>query len=68
VLDEPESKFVAELMPLQEKTPSRPTELEEPLIEVSVDFAMEPTMDLLSSSPAMRVPLSLRSPETYDPL
>ena len=45
-------------MPLQEETPW-PTEVEKLLIDISVDHLAEPTMKLLSSSPAMRVPLSL---------
>ena len=66
-LDEPESEVAVELISLQEKTP-RPTEVEDPLVEISLDLLAEPTVELLSSSPVMRVPLSLRSPDTYDPL
>ena len=46
-------------MPLQEETPSQPTEMEELFIDISVDHLAEPTVKLLPSSPAMRVPLSL---------
>jgi len=54
-------------VPLQEETP-QPTEVEEPLIEISIDLPSEPTMELLLSSPAMRVSLSLRLHDTYDHL
>ena len=67
VLDELESEVVTELVTLQEKT-SQSTEVEEPLIEIFVDLPAEPTMDLLPSSSATRVTLSLRSRDTYDPL
>jgi len=49
VLDEPESEVATELVPLQEETTSRPTEVEKPLIKVSVDFPVEPTIELLPS-------------------
>ena len=66
VLDELEPEVVAELVSLQEKTHSRPIEVEESLIEISVDLLAEPTMELLSSSPVMRVLLFLRSVDIYD--
>jgi len=40
--------------------------VEEPLIETHVDLPAEPTIELLSFSPAMMFHLSLRSPDVYD--
>ena len=54
-------------MPLQEVTP-RLIEVKDSLIEIVVYLPAESTMELLSSSSAMRVLLSLRSTDTYDPL
>ena len=68
VLDESESEIVIVLIPLQEETLSRPTEVQEPFVEIFVDLSAEPTIELLPFSPAMRVPLSLRLPDTYHPL
>jgi len=48
VLDEPESEVAAELVLLHEETPFWPTEVEAPLIEVSVDLPAEPTMEVSS--------------------
>ena len=38
VLDEPESEVATELVPLQEETPFRPTEVEEPLVKIFIDL------------------------------
>ena len=67
VLDEPESKVVVELVSLQEETPSRPTKVEKPLVEIFVDLPVELTMELLPFFTAMRIPLSLRLLDTYNP-
>jgi len=55
--------------------PEPEPEVEEPepevevlLIGTLVDLPAEFTMELLMSSPAMRIPMSLRSPDLYDPL
>jgi len=42
--------------------------VKESLIETHVDLLAEPIMELLSSSLTMRVTLSLRPPDVYDPL
>ena len=67
IFDEPEPKVVAELVSLQEVTPSRPIEVEEFLIEIVVDLPAESTTELLPSSPTISL-VFLRSPNTYDPL
>ena len=41
-------------------------EVKELLIGTLVDLLAESTMKLLPSSPAMRIPVSLRSPDLYD--
>jgi len=51
-------------VPLQEETLSRLTEVEEPLVEIFVDLPAELTMELLPSSPAMRVSLYVRLSDT----
>ena len=53
VLHEIESEIAAELVPLQEETPSRPTTVEEPLVKISVDLPAELTMELLLFSSVM---------------
>ena len=68
ILDEPKPEVVADLVPLQKIFPSWPIEVKEPLVEIFVNLPAEFIMDLLPSSPAIRVPLSLRLPDTYDPL
>ena len=40
--------------------------MEESLIETPIDLLAEFIIDVLPSSPAMRVLLSLRSPDVYD--
>jgi len=44
------------------------TEVEELLIGTLVNLLAESTMELLLSSPVMRIPVSLRSSDLYDPL
>jgi len=62
VFEEPRLEVITELEPVPEP------EVEELLIGTLVDFSVESTMELLLSSPAMRILLSLRSPDLYDPL
>ena len=50
-----------------DKSVSEP-KVKEFLIEYHVELPAEPAMELSPSSPAMRVPLSLRSPDVYHPL
>ena len=42
--------------------------IEEPLVKNSVDLSAELVMELMTSTPAMRVPVSQRSPDLYDSL
>ena len=42
------------------------SEVEELLIETLVDLPAKSTMELLFSSPVMRILVSLRSPDLYD--
>jgi len=37
-------------------------------VEIFTDLLAEPTIEILPSPPSMRVPLSLRLLDTYDPL
>ena len=69
VLEEPRPEVIAELEPVSEseqEVEEPEAEVEEFLIETFVDLSAESTMELLLSSPAMRIPVSLRSPDLYD--
>jgi len=48
--------------------PEPEPKVEEFLIGTLVDLLSESTMELLLSSPTIRIPVSLRSPDLYDPL
>ena len=66
---EPELEIVDEPEPdLEVDEPDPKLEVKESLIETLVDFSVEHIMNLLPSSPDMRVPLFLRSSDVYDPL
>ena len=43
-------------------------EVEELIVGTSTNLPAELAIELMSSTPAIRVPLSLRSPDAYDPL
>ena len=43
-------------------------EVEEPLMGTLVELSVEPTIELVPSSPVVRDLLPLRSPDVYDPL
>jgi len=60
VVDEPESEPTV----VNEPEP----EIEEPLVETSADLPAELIMELVPHSPAVMVPLPLRSADVYDPL
>jgi len=71
VFEKPRSEIIAEL----ESVPESEPEVEEPELEVVelligtlIDLPAESTMELLLSLPSMRIPVSLRSPDLYDPL
>jgi len=74
--DEPDSKpsFLVELDVLKKSEaevaaePETDPEIEEPLVDISADLPVEFAMELVLSSSAVRVPLSLRSPDVYDHL
>jgi len=82
VLEEPGSEVVAELEhepeqdnavklepePVVVDEPEPEPKIEEPLVKNSVDLTAELAMGLMTSTPAMRVPVSQRSPDLYDPL
>ena len=61
---EPELEVAAELEIVNESEPE--PEIEEPLVETSADLPAELAMELVSSSLAVRVSVSLRSPDLYD--
>jgi len=64
ILEEPESEPDLEVVDELDPEPN----VEESLIETHVGLPTETVMKLSPSSPAMRVPLSLRPPDVYDPL
>ena len=68
VVDEPEPAAEPESEPTIVDEPEPELEIEEPLAEISADLPAELDMELVSSTPAVRVPLSLRSLDVYDPL
>ena len=84
VLEELESKVIAELEhepepdnaaklepdPVVVDEPEPEPKIEEPLplVKNSVDLPAELAMELMASTSAMRVPLSLGLPDLYDPL
>ena len=78
VLEEPGSEVVAELeQDNATKLESEPTvvdesepepEIEESLVETSADLLAELAMKLVPITSAVRVPVTLRSPDLYDPL
>ena len=70
VFEKSRPEVIAELEPVPEPepVPKPKPEVEEILIGTLVDLPAESTMKLLLSSPAMRIPVSLRSPDLYDPL
>ena len=43
-------------------------EIREPLVEISADLSAELDMELVPPTPDVRVPVTLRSPDLYDPL
>ena len=63
---EPEPKVVG-LVSLQEEISSQSIEVEELLIETLLDLPVKPTMELVPSLATMRVLLSLRLPDEYNP-
>jgi len=71
---EPEVVYEAELdLDVSEPAPEvdesdTGSEVEDSLIETPVGVLAEPIIELLPSSPVMRVPLSLRPPDLHDPL
>ena len=71
VFKELRPEIIAESEPVSKPEPEveeSETEVEELLIGTLIDLPAEPTMELLLSSPGMRIPVSLRPPNLYDPL
>jgi len=71
ILEESGSEVIAELELVPEPEPEveeLETEVEELLIRTLLNLPAEFTMEILPSSPAMRIPVSLRLPDLYDPL
>jgi len=60
------AKLEAEPVVVDESEPK--PKIEEPLVKNSVDLSAELAIELMTSTPAMKVPLSQRSPDLYDPL
>ena len=58
IIDDPESEIIDKLEP--------ESKVKESLIKTLVDLSAEPTMELLSYSPATRVPLSMKSSDMSD--
>ena len=67
---EPEQDNAAKLEPepVVVDEPESEPKIEEPLVKNSVDLSAELAMELMTSTPAMRVPVSQRSPDLYNPL
>ena len=67
---EPESEpnNAAKSEPVVVDEPEPEPKIEEPLVKNSVDLTAELAMELVPPPPAVSVPVTLRSPDLYDPL